>query len=99
MGTKLHGCPNCGGRLAHITVYQGGTGLTRAGVVFGDEFIKCENGCKKEDILGRRKKACCKLSDPVFMEMIQYARSIGKKITKQDQAREQQIFNRLRNAR
>lgn len=90
MKVTIHNCTNCGGRLAHIKLVEG---ITRSGTILGNELIKCENGCNKADIL---KPEPVVMTDPFFMEMISYARSIGKKISKQDLNREMNIFQRGR---
>lgn len=90
MYTQIHGCPNCGGRLAHIQLIEG---ITSLGTLLGAELIKCENGCSKADILRPKPYV---MDDPFFMEMIGHARSVGRKISNRDLNREMQIFQRSR---
>jgi len=92
--TKIYLCPRCGGRLAHITMYQGITGVTRQGTIFADEFIKCELGCSKSEILPPPKLE--PLPDMFFLEVLAAARANKKKISQPDMTRERNLFNRLR---
>ena len=90
-------CPLCAGQLAHVKIW----GSDR-------EFIKCKNGCTSEAInkkmkqlyrLPPPKKLKELVSDQFFMEVIKYARSIGKTIKKEDKAHELIVWNRNRGVR
>ena len=76
--------------MAHAVIVEG---ITRLGTVLGHELIKCEQECSKADIIKSNPKV---LPDDFFMEMISYARSIGKKIKQVDKNRELQIFQNSR---
>lgn len=93
--TTMGICPGCDGRLAIVEVIQS---FTRAGTMLGTSYFKCENGCNKAEVL-RRKRSMIPdaiLPEAMFLEVIRYARSIGKKITKKDQQRELNLFMRSR---
>ena len=84
---NMHLCPNCGHDLAVIDVFEG---ITTNGTAFGDSYVKCRKGCTKRQILNSAGVSIPRypLPDNMFLEMIEYARSIGKKISTSDKQRE-----------
>ena len=92
---SLYRCPNCGGDLAIIEVLEG---ITTAGTLLGSSFVKCRNGCSKRKILDSAGVRVSRpvLPDSMFLEVVEYARSIGKRISTPDKNRELAIKMRLK---
>ncbi len=88
-------CPNCGGDAYLLDLIKG---KTTGGQKLGDTLYKCRNGCSPQaalkDIPPKPPK---RLPDDMFLEMIAYARSLGKIITEADKNRETQLKFRRRN--
>ena len=83
-------CPNCKGDayLLHLVVAIG-AGKQK----LGETLFKCRNLCSPTEALATQPtKGRNRLPDNMFIEMIDYARSIGKQIIAKDLKREQQII-------
>ena len=93
----LYQCPACGGPLAHIDLIEGSTSQ---GVLFGQTFVKCKSGCSKGKILRSKAGFIPKKPLPakMFLEVIEHARSLGKRISTADKNRELAIKMRLKRA-
>lgn len=88
--TTMMTCPNCeaDAYLLHLIVAIG-AGKQR----LGETLFKCRNLCTPTLALSVRPlQSPNRLPDQIFVEMIDYARSIGKIITSTDLNRERQIL-------
>ena len=93
MKSILYHCPSCLGDLALVEVAD------------GRSFIKCRDGCSKPEIIKaakqlgpvkRTKKLHELVSDQTFSDILNYARSIGKMISRTDMAQEASNFTRAK---
>lgn len=83
-------CPSCGSDLAVIDLIEH---TTPEGVNLGGTYIKCKSGCSVKQIIHAfpRKPRKQLLSDSMFLDVIDYARTQEKKITMADKEREVSI--------
>ena len=83
-------CPNCNAEAYTVDLIAG---ITSAGTFLGETLYKCRSGCTPNDVLSSEPyRANSGLSDAFFLEMVSYARSIGKVITMADKGREARLF-------